>query len=154
MFFPIWLTLFSGHRSSRVSSISVVSFLIASLSWISAKQLLKKSLRVLTFFIGGHLISCSNRSGIAVTCPDVDGWLVSTKSYCASKKTSFSCWTSSGAFFCVAGHTYSFPCNVFWYALVIAPPLVTRTRLGCLVLTEIISILDWGLDSYSALGLG
>ena len=67
-----WLTLFSGHTSSRVSSMSVVNSVTTYLSWISAKQILKNSLSLLTFFMGDLLIICSNRSGIDLTCQDFD----------------------------------------------------------------------------------
>ena len=56
----------------EVSSVSAINYGTASLSWINAKQIFKKSLSLLTFFIGGFVISCSNLSGIALTCLDVN----------------------------------------------------------------------------------
>ena len=127
-----------------VSSISVVSSTTTSLSLISDKQILKNSLSLLTFFIGGFLISCSNHLGIVLTYLDVDGLLVSTNSHRTSKKTYFSCWTSNGAFFCGVGLTCGCPWCVFLSAPIAVPPLVTTTMWGYLGSTEIIWIFGLG----------
>ena len=110
------------------------------LSLISAKQLFKIYLILLTFLIGIFLISCSNRSRIVLTCADVDGWLASTNCSCISKKTSLSFWTSSGDFVCVVDLTCGCPCYIFWSCTIATPPHVTKTTWGSLGSTGIIWI--------------
>ena len=68
--FPTWLTLFLGRTSSRVSFMSVSDSVTTSLSWISAKQLLKNSLILLTFLVSYFMSFWSNLSGVSLTCVD------------------------------------------------------------------------------------
>ena len=91
----MWLIVLSGHMSSWGSSIKAFNYATPYLYVINARQLLKNSFSLLTFYVCLFLNSCSNIWGMSNIGPslgtvaEVDTLFPSTNSCRASMNTSF-----------------------------------------------------------------